>query len=69
MPATLPAAPTQAPEHYSDASPAVIEASRSNQEQFDEYTDSFGSFRSIFLPLHNADGQQYIVGWMSPWMH
>lgn len=49
-------------EHYSDASPAAVEASRSGQEKFDEYTDSFGSFRSIFLPLHNASGQQYIVG-------
>ncbi|WP_422403671.1 methyl-accepting chemotaxis protein [Pseudomonas sp. GZD-209] len=49
-------------EHYQDASPAVIAAARSGQVQFDEYTDSYGSFRSIFLPLRSASGQGYVVG-------
>ncbi|KQQ50918.1 chemotaxis protein [Pseudomonas sp. Leaf127] len=49
-------------EHYKDASPAVIKAARSGQVQFDEYTDSYGSFRSIFLPLRSASGQAYVVG-------
>jgi methyl-accepting chemotaxis protein len=49
-------------EHYSDASPAVTVAARSVQVQFDEYTDSYGSFRSIFLPLRTAGGQPFVVG-------
>ncbi|MCO8161310.1 methyl-accepting chemotaxis protein [Pseudomonas sp. 21LCFQ010] len=49
-------------QHYTDASPAVLEAARSGQAQFDEYTDSYGSFRSIFLPLRTASGQAYVVG-------
>ena len=49
-------------EHYSDASPAVTAASRSGQVQFDEYTDSYGSFRSIFLPQRTAGGQPFVVG-------
>jgi methyl-accepting chemotaxis protein len=49
-------------EHYSDASPAVTVAARSGQVQFDEYTDSYGSFRSIFLPLRTAGGQPFVVG-------
>ncbi|MBC9252375.1 chemotaxis protein [Pseudomonas alcaligenes] len=49
-------------EHYTDASPAVTQAARSGQVQYDEYTDSYGSFRSIFLPLHTASGQSFVVG-------
>ncbi|MDV3443924.1 hypothetical protein R0G64_31525, partial [Pseudomonas otitidis] len=37
--------------------PAVIQAARSGQAQFDEYTDSYGTFRSIFLPMRTASGQ------------
>ncbi len=32
------------------------------QVQFDEYTDSYGSFRSIFLPLRTVGGQPFVVG-------
>lgn len=49
-------------EEYSDASPAVAQAARTGQAQFDEYTDSYGTFRSIFLPMHTASGQTYVVG-------
>jgi methyl-accepting chemotaxis protein len=49
-------------EEYSDASPAVARAARTGQAQFDEYTDSYGTFRSIFLPMHTASGQTYVVG-------
>lgn len=47
---------------YPDASPAVLVALSSGREQFDEYTDSFGSFRSIFLPLKTPTGKSYVVG-------
>ena len=49
-------------EEYSDASPAVAKAARTGQAQFDEYTDSYGTFRSIFLPMRTASGQPYVVG-------
>ena len=49
-------------EHYTDVSPAVIKAARSGQMQFDEYTDSYGNFRSIYLPQRTASGQPYVVG-------
>ena len=49
-------------EEYSDASPAVAKAARSGQAQFDEYTDKYGTFRSIFLPQRTASGQPYVVG-------
>ncbi|VXC97677.1 Methyl-accepting chemotaxis protein [Pseudomonas sp. 8Z] len=49
-------------EEYSDASPAVAQAARTGQAQFDEYTDSYGNFRSIFLPMRTASGQPYVVG-------
>ncbi|WP_285960579.1 methyl-accepting chemotaxis protein [Pseudomonas tohonis] len=49
-------------EEYTDASPAVTRAARSNQAQFDEYTDSYGTFRSIFLPMRTSAGQPYVVG-------
>jgi methyl-accepting chemotaxis protein len=49
-------------EEYADASPAVTLAARSGQAQFDEYTDSYGTFRSIFLPMRTASGQPYVVG-------
>ena len=49
-------------EEYGDASPAVLQAARSGQAQFDEYTDSYGTFRSIFLPMRTASGQPYVVG-------
>ncbi|WNW13434.1 methyl-accepting chemotaxis protein [Pseudomonas sp. DTU_2021_1001937_2_SI_NGA_ILE_001] len=49
-------------QHYTDASPAVLEAAHSGREQFDEYTDSYGSFRSIFVPLRSASGNTYVIG-------
>ncbi|MFW9608840.1 MAG: methyl-accepting chemotaxis protein [Aquaspirillum sp.] len=49
-------------EHYADASPAVLEAYRTQTPQFDEYTDKFGNFRSIFVPFQTANGTRYVVG-------
>lgn len=49
-------------EEYPDASPAVIEAWTSNQPQSDEYRDSYGHFRSIFIPVTASNGQRYVVG-------
>lgn len=48
-------------EHYADASPAVLEAWRSNTPQVDEYQDSYGQFRSLFMPYTAANGERYIL--------
>ncbi len=49
-------------EHYADVSPAVLAAARSGKAQYDEYTDSYGSFRSAFIPLQTASGRRYVAG-------
>lgn len=47
---------------YTDASPAVLAAWHSQQPQSDEYKDSYGTFRSLFLPYTAQDGNRYIIG-------
>ncbi|WP_018150544.1 methyl-accepting chemotaxis protein [Leeia oryzae] len=47
---------------YDDASPKVAEADRTGTPLFDEYSDKFGTFRSVFLPLKDRQGQKYVVG-------
>ena len=47
---------------YADASPAVLEAWRTGAPQFDEYTDKFGTFRSLFVPFTSSGGQRYVIG-------
>lgn len=49
-------------EVYDDASPAVTEAFQSGQPKFAEYTDKYGSFRSIFMPFTTPKGAHYVVG-------
>ena len=44
-------------DEYKDASPAVFKAIETGVEQYAEYTDSFGNFRSIFLPLKTQRAQ------------
>ena len=34
----------------------------SGQIQSDEYTDSYGAFRSVFLPMRGVQGQRYVIG-------
>ena len=49
-------------EPYPDASPMVKAAWDSGQTQSDEYTDSYGAFRSVFIPMTAANGLRYVVG-------
>jgi len=49
-------------EAYPDASPAVARAWDSGQLQVDEYTDSYGAFRSVYLPQRTAQGHRYVIG-------
>ncbi len=46
---------------YPDASPAVLQAWQKQQKQFDEYTDRYGTFRSVFVP-YEVDGKRYVIG-------
>jgi len=48
-------------EHYSDASDAVRLAHDTGQPQIDEYTDRWGSFRSLFLPVQIGH-QRFVIG-------
>lgn len=47
---------------YEDVSPAVEKASKLRKPQFDEYTDSYGSHRSVFVPTQTQAGTDVIVG-------
>jgi methyl-accepting chemotaxis protein len=46
---------------YEDASPKIFAAWNAWAPQFDEYTDSFGTFRSHFMPLKTKAGNKLIV--------
>src|SRR5690606_16006650 len=46
---------------YDDASDAVFSAFKSTTAVFDEYTDEWGHFRSVFLPHTTQDGITYLA--------
>lgn len=47
---------------YDTAPPELLRTFADKRVRFDEYEDSFGRFRSIFLPLTSDAGQTYVVG-------
>ncbi|MDR0664662.1 MAG: methyl-accepting chemotaxis protein [Helicobacteraceae bacterium] len=47
---------------YEDASPKLAEALRTNEIQFDEYVDEWGSHRSIFVPIETDNGVRFVAG-------
>lgn len=47
---------------YREADPAIHVARATNQPQYAEYTDQWGSFRSVYLPRIATDGTAYVVG-------
>ncbi|PSW06527.1 EAL domain-containing protein [Photobacterium lipolyticum] len=49
-------------EQYDDVDPLVYQVFRSGETSFLEYTDKWGRFRSIFIPLYAEDGTVYIAG-------
>ncbi|MGE3774027.1 MAG: methyl-accepting chemotaxis protein [Gammaproteobacteria bacterium] len=49
-------------EVYADASPGLLDAVRTQRQRFDEYTDKWGSFRSVFVPTRTAAGNAYVIG-------
>lgn len=47
---------------YDTAPPELYRTFEDGEIRFDEYSDSFGNFRSIYLPLTSVSGQRYVVG-------
>jgi methyl-accepting chemotaxis protein len=46
---------------YEDPSPMISEAIKTGKVQFDEFTDEWGTFRSVFLPLGNIGGYPTVI--------
>ena len=49
-------------DHYDDADPGVYNVFNTKEKTFLEYTDQWGSFRSVFIPTYSADGTFYLAG-------
>jgi methyl-accepting chemotaxis protein len=49
-------------EQYKDAPEGLKKALESNKIVYDQYTDKWGSFRSIFLPSSLSNGTTYAIG-------
>ena len=49
-------------DHYEDVSPIVFEVLTSGKKAFDQYTDKWGSFHTLYIPMVANDGMKYIVG-------
>jgi signal transduction histidine kinase len=47
---------------YEDVSPIVFEVLKTNREAFDDYTDKWGTFHTLYLPCVASDGTKYIIG-------
>lgn len=47
---------------YDDASDTLKNVFRTHTKQFAEYTDKWGTFRSIFIPMKNQQGNLYVIG-------
>jgi len=48
-------------DHYSDVDPRVVDAFKTKQKTFIEYTDQWGTFRSVFIPSYSTDGTFYLT--------
>lgn len=49
-------------DEYEEPSEGLLKAMKENVMVFDEYTDEFGTFRSVFIPYTLANGEKTIVG-------
>ncbi len=47
---------------YDDASDELKNVFRTQKKQFAEYTDKWGTFRSVFIPMKSQEGRMYVVG-------
>ena len=53
---------TQFLDPYDDASDGLKAAFADRQTHFDQYSDQWGTFRSIFLPARSSAGVDYVIG-------
>ncbi|MDP4196380.1 MAG: methyl-accepting chemotaxis protein [Bacteroidota bacterium] len=49
-------------EEYKDAPVEALEAFKTKEVKFAEYSDKYGNFRSVFLPFTTPNGKVYVVG-------
>ena len=49
-------------EHYTEAAPGLKAAFADGRVHFDEYTDKWGTFRSVFIPVRSELGGHYVIG-------
>jgi len=47
---------------YDDASDELKNVFHTHKKQFAEYTDKWGTFRSIFIPMKSQEGTMYVIG-------
>ncbi len=47
---------------YSDASNELKKVFQTHQTSYDEYTDKWGTFRSVFIPMKSPNGNSYVIG-------
>jgi methyl-accepting chemotaxis protein len=47
---------------YEEPSPKIGEALKTNQTQFDEYIDDWGTHRSVFIPITLNDDVRFVAG-------
>ena len=48
-------------EPYADPSAGLIAAFAERQPQYDQYTDEWGTFRSVFIPVRSPQGFDYVL--------
>jgi methyl-accepting chemotaxis protein len=47
-------------DHYDDVDPRVVDIFKAKKKSFLEYTDQWGTFRSVYLPTYSSDGTFYL---------
>ena len=47
--------------HYNDAPDTLKKVFLTGEKNFGEYTDKWGTFRSVFIPMKNSKGDTYVV--------
>lgn len=48
-------------DHYDDASEILKKVFETHQTSYDEYTDKWGTFRSVFIPMKSPNGNTYVI--------
>ena len=46
---------------YDDVDPRVLDIFKVPKKRFIEYTDQWGTFRSVYIPIYNPDGSFYLA--------